>query len=93
MSGVRMTWFQTTSVCRPRNVEARKMILKNEGAFRRNKRLDFPMMPLCGRPEQYSRTRVVACEAAGRKRRAFVLPPRFFKSFSAGFLLHPHHAQ
>ena len=41
------------------------------------------MMPLCGRPEQYSCTREVGLEAAGRKRTAFVLPPYFLKSFFA----------
>ncbi len=55
------------------------------GVPRQNKRSDFPMMPLCGRPEQYSCTRGVDREAAARKRRAFVLPPRFPESFPAFF--------
>ena len=37
------------------------------------------MMPLCGRPELDSCPRVVALEAAARKRQAFVLPALFFR--------------
>jgi hypothetical protein len=68
---------------RPQDVDARKRIWKNEGLSRQNKRPDFSMMPLCGRPEQDPCPRAVDLEAAERKRRAFVLPPRFFKSFFA----------
>ena len=66
-----------------RTGQVRERIWKNEGFYRQNKRPDFPMMPLCGRPERYSCTRWVDLEAAARKRRSFVLPPRFSKSFPA----------
>ncbi len=65
------------------HVAVRKRILQNTGFSRQNKRRSFSMMPLCGRPEQYSCTREVGLEAAGRKRTAFVLPPYFLKSFFA----------
>jgi len=67
----------------PQDVAVRKRILKNEGLQRQNKRLDFAKMARCGRPELDSCPRGVVLDAPGRKRHAFVLPPRFLKSFSA----------
>mgnify|MGYP001231079845 CR=1 FL=1 len=65
------------------HVAVRKRISQNEGLLRQNKRSDFLEMARCGRPEQYSCTRVGDLDAPEQKRRAFVLTPRFVKSFSA----------
>jgi hypothetical protein len=76
--------FHESRVRPPQAWQARKRILQNEGLDRQNMRSDGPMMARCGRPERDLCRRVVGLDAPGRIRRAFVLPPRFLKSFSAG---------
>jgi len=75
------TPWKTSSpfVREPQVGQVRKRIRKNRGLSRQNKRRNFTMMPLCGRPELDSCPRVVALEAAARKRQAFVLPALFFR--------------
>ena len=75
--------LSTISVRCAQHVAVRKRILENAGFARQNKRANFLKMARCGRPEQYLCTRVGDLDAPGQKRRAFVLPPHFLKSFSA----------